>query len=152
MRVRLPLSSRTIQGMKSWRPRSSVMEGDGSSGLGLGGLGAKVMLNSVEEEREEVMVRRWQRVREREEGRERWREARDEEKAATAADIAAIGCGGSGDWWVGELGFWLGAQCCEFFGCGFGKDEKGFFFFFFPYNSRSHKFVDVSEKTSSIFG
>lgn len=106
------------------------MEGDGSSGLGLGGLGAKVMLNSVEEEREEVMVQRWQRVREREEGRERWREARDEEKAATAADIAAIGCSGSGDWWVGELGFWLGAQCGDFFGCGFGKDENGFLWMF----------------------
>lgn len=53
----LPFSSRTIHGMNSWRPRSSVMEGDGGSGLGFGALGAKVMLNSVEE-RAEVMVRK----------------------------------------------------------------------------------------------
>lgn len=46
------------------------------------------------EEIDEVRVRRWQRVRMRDEGRERWREFRADDAAATAAAIAAISGGG----------------------------------------------------------
>lgn len=50
--MRLPLSSRTIHGMKSCWP-----SGSGESGLrGLGFGGAKVMLNSSEEDRADVMT------------------------------------------------------------------------------------------------
>lgn len=113
--MRLPFSSRTIHGMNNCCANSSG-ESEFDSGLesfsrgfrvllGLGLGGAKVMLNSVEEEdREEVMmVRRWRGVvRVRESGLERWRVVVMTVDAADSAAAMAAICGGGG-WFLEVL-------------------------------------------------
>ena len=78
-------------------------------------LGAKVMLNSEGEGREEVIARRWQRVRVREERPETWRVERAAVAAVAAASIADMVVVASG-------GFW---RCCDTFWRGFGEKIKG---------------------------